>query len=323
MNNKVSFGVFILTRDSSANIQAALNSVSPFVNQIVVVDTGSLDDTASKAIRSGAEVYFFEWIDDFSAARNYALQLLHTDWVLMLDSDELLSNFDSNLFSQIASNPSLGGINLVINNSLSNDGEQTLKSHRYTRIFRNHPKLRFTGRIHEQIRSSIEAEGFNIYESDFSILHLGYDSYNEEKNKRNLQLLTHDSIDNPNDDWLRFHLAETHFAAGRFDEAAPIYSAISDSNQLNQDQSEMSKLRLAQIALRIDDYGLILELTSFLAISSQNEALRNYIRGTAFLFLKRADESIECFEKCLRINSPILVKKDIESALNVALSMIR
>lgn len=319
MSYSNTIGALILTRNSQANIQATINSVSLFANQIVVIDTGSTDSTVNIALRSGAEVYFFKWVDDFSAARNFAIQHLHTDWVLMIDSDELLSSFDNNIFQSIASNLSIGGINFVIENTLTQNGNTTMKSHRYTRLFKNqYPEIKYSGRIHEQIRESIEQIGYQIYESDFKILHLGYDNYSEDKNQRNLHLLESDSSENPEDDWLKFHLAETHFSGGRYKEAENLYKIIFNSEQLSLDQAEISRIRLAQIALNFDDYNNITNLTNFTAHSSQNEALRLYVRGTAFIFMKQKNEALICLEQCLEINSPVLIKDDIIRAINYA-----
>lgn len=318
MRKKPTISVLMLTKDSRSNLIAALNSASPYADKIIIADTGSIDDTPQIAARSGAEVYFFKWIDDFSAARNFALKHIHTDWVFMLDSDELISNFDLNLFYRYAANSNIGGINIIIDNTLDNKGNQIQTTHRYTRLFRNHPEIKFTGRIHEQIRGSIESLGLDVKDSDFSILHLGYSNFNEEKNQRNLKLLADDAKENPHDDWLQYHLAETNFNSGNIEEAGEIYMKILNSNQLSTHQQEMVRLRLAQISMKYDSYEPIIKLTDFTSTNNQNEALRYYIRGTSMLFLKDYHGAVDCYEKCLEINSPSLVKNDIISAMNTA-----
>ncbi len=316
-------GALILTKNNSSTISATINSVSAVCSQVVVLDTGSSDNTPSIATRFGAEVYFFKWIDDFSIARNEAKKYLHTDWILMIDSDEILSDFDINEFQKIATNPNIAGINFIIENSLSENGNHIINSHRYTRLFQNKPEIKFVGRIHEQIRDSIETNNYEIYESNFKILHLGYSKTNYEKFERNQTLLEKDLADNPQDDWLKYHLANTHFSAGKDDEAIKLFSEIITSPQLSEEQSEIVRLRLAQLSLKYDNYDAVQKLCNFNSKYPQNEALRLYIIGTSYLFTNKIKEAHNNFIKCLEINSPVLNQNDVLKALDLAKKMMR
>ncbi|MFM7675646.1 MAG: glycosyltransferase family 2 protein, partial [Synechococcus sp.] len=80
----------MLVRDEASRIEAALASVAGFVDEIVVLDTGSRDDTMAIARRCGAQVHMLPWPGDFAPARNHALELVRGDWVLVLDADEQL-----------------------------------------------------------------------------------------------------------------------------------------------------------------------------------------------------------------------------------------
>lgn len=316
-----SIGVLILSRNNESTILATINSVAHIARQVVVMDTGSTDNTPLISRKSGAEVYFFEWVNDFSAARNHALQFLHTDWVLVLDSDELLNDFDIYEFQKVASNNSIGGINVLIQNTLANSEGNTTTTHRYTRLFRRHDKIKFSGKIHEQIRESIESQGFMVFESDFSIIHLGYADNKKEKFDRNIGLITQEVSDNPNDDWLRYHLAVTNFAAGKLDDADEIFRKIMDSDYLTVEQNEIVKIRLAQIALSRDNYPEVVNFTEFYSQNPDNEALRNYVRGTGFVFFNNKAAALDCLSKTKEINSPALSDSDVDRVLNFAQNM--
>ncbi len=82
----------MIVRDAEQTLPAALASVRAQCDQLVVVDTGSRDDTVRVARDFGCQVGFFDWCDDFAAARNAALDLMRTDWVFILDSDEVLAD---------------------------------------------------------------------------------------------------------------------------------------------------------------------------------------------------------------------------------------
>ena len=81
----------VIARDEAATITRLLDSVRPFVDELLVMDTGSSDDTVRLAEAAGARVARFEWIDDFSVARNAALDAAGADWHLVLDADEWLT----------------------------------------------------------------------------------------------------------------------------------------------------------------------------------------------------------------------------------------
>lgn len=80
----------VIARDEAAHIERLLASVRPWVDRMLVLDTGSKDDTAARAAAMGADVKQFTWCDDFSAARNAALDAASADWHLVLDADEWL-----------------------------------------------------------------------------------------------------------------------------------------------------------------------------------------------------------------------------------------
>ena len=86
----------MITRDSVDTLADAISSAKELVDEIVVLDTGSSDDTLTLAKSLGAMVYTKEWTNDFSAARNRALEFVTSDWILVLDSDEIMSDTDFN-----------------------------------------------------------------------------------------------------------------------------------------------------------------------------------------------------------------------------------
>lgn len=80
--------VAMIMKDEAHNLDRALRSIKPFVDEIVVVDTGSKDESVEIAKKYTDRIYFYEWNDDFSAARNFSLQYPTCEWVLIYDADE-------------------------------------------------------------------------------------------------------------------------------------------------------------------------------------------------------------------------------------------
>lgn len=81
----------ILTKNEEANIVAVIGNAQKLTNDILVVDSGSIDKTVELAERHGAKVVYRAWDNDFSAQRNFALEHIDTDWVLYLDADERMN----------------------------------------------------------------------------------------------------------------------------------------------------------------------------------------------------------------------------------------
>jgi glycosyltransferase involved in cell wall biosynthesis len=84
----------MIARNEEAFIANALHSVKGEVDEIIVVDTGSSDNTRQIAEECGATIYDFKWENDFSKARNFAKSMAKSDWILFLDADECLAKDD-------------------------------------------------------------------------------------------------------------------------------------------------------------------------------------------------------------------------------------
>src|SRR5262245_60465857 len=90
MNARPKFSLCMIVRDSARTLPACLASARPWVDDIVVVDTGSLDDTREIARSFGARVFEFPWIDDVAAARNESLKHGQGEWLFWMDSDDTI-----------------------------------------------------------------------------------------------------------------------------------------------------------------------------------------------------------------------------------------
>ncbi|MGE5480780.1 MAG: glycosyltransferase [Chloroflexota bacterium] len=280
MSDYPNIAAAILTRDSAESVERAIVSAARFCSQIVAVDTGSRDGTPEILSRLGAETHYFEWRDDFAAARNYSLKFLRADWALVLDSDEELDESSMRENLGLFDDPGLGGINVLLENALA-QGAKT--RHRYTRLFRLLPGIKFEGRIHEQVRPSIEAAGMRIVESSILIRHYGYENVTPEKIARNIELLERELDEAPTDDWLKYHLATTAHSAGDAKRAEPLLREIINSARLTRTQIETARIKLAQILLASDDYAAVPEALNFTSGDADLEGLRISVLAAAAL----------------------------------------
>jgi glycosyltransferase involved in cell wall biosynthesis len=203
----------MIARDEARDIARALASVHPHVDRMIVLDTGSVDDTRGIARGLGAEVGEFAWRDDFAAARNAALALSDADWNLVIDADEWLADGAEALGPQtLPPGPGrfLGEVRI---SSQLKAGQGTGQSW----IARVLPRgVGYEGRIHEQPASALPRRRLPLT--------LGHDGYTAEnlarKGERNETLLMRELEGAPGDPYLWFQLAKEHQARGRAPQAA-------------------------------------------------------------------------------------------------------
>ena len=304
----------MIVKNGGDYLRNAIKSVSSFCSQIVVVDTGSVDDSPAVASSEGAELYFYRWNDDFSAARNHAISMVRTEWIIIIDADEEFTGSFKNIYP-LLNNNSIGGINLPILNIL--DEKHTRKTHRYTRIFRNRNEIRFNGIIHEQVRPSIEEAGLAISESDEEIVHHGYNIKSTDRTDRNIRMLNTELKNKPDDHFSIFHLAQAEFAAGNTDQAYEHFNHIFDSSELSIPQNEMVKLRMAQINLNKNNIGNVRHLLDFVSCDINIEGFRKYILGAAALSLGEMDIAREMYNAAEVIQSELTDKNILSKVMSI------
>jgi len=181
-----------ITKNEEENIEKSLKSVADAVDELIVVDTGSTDNTASLAESLGAKVVNFEWINDFSAARNFALDCAEGDIIVFLDADEwfepALVKSDKDELVEIFSNDKVDVTHCSVQ-SFDSDGNISI-SVPLLRIFRRSDNLRYVNKIHEKL---LRADGLKLHTFGvvkWEIKHSGYAGENlDVKSKRNLEYL--------------------------------------------------------------------------------------------------------------------------------------
>ena len=138
----------MIVKNEAHCLQNCLDSAKPVADEIIIVDTGSSDQTIKIAKRNTSKVYHFQWCDDFAQARNYSLTKAKGQWILVLDADEVLLPSAISLIQQIINKPNnIIAVNLIRQELGTNQAPYSL----VCRLFRNRSDLRFTGVYHEQI----------------------------------------------------------------------------------------------------------------------------------------------------------------------------
>ncbi len=178
----------MIVKNEEKNLERCLSSAAPFFDQIVVVDTGSTDRTVDIAEKYGAEVHFFEWIDDFSAARNVSLEHAHGKFIVWLDADDYLPEESGKLIRQAAVSGKRVAYFLLLKNIKS---DLSCTKMYQMRMFPNTPGVRFEHPIHEQVTFSLKELNIPFDSIDAEIHHWGYhdDEAMHGKHSRALEIL--------------------------------------------------------------------------------------------------------------------------------------
>jgi tetratricopeptide (TPR) repeat protein len=196
----------LIVRDESAFIEPCLESLAGVVDEIVIVDTGSRDDTLERAKRFPVSLYHLPWSGDFSAARNHAIERATGDWILYIDADERLLAPDRSLLRRMLADDTKAAWRLRLHPRLNWTAYAEL------RLFRNDPRIRFRGVIHERVHADVNAvcrsDGRQIGLSELSLNHVGYEGAQTHKLGRNIPMLRDYLAREPTRVYCWWHLGE-------------------------------------------------------------------------------------------------------------------
>lgn len=319
--------VCLITRNEEPFLDRCLNSVKPIAHQIVVVDTGSTDRTVEIAKRHGAEVHSFAWCDDFSAARNAALERATGDWVLILDADEELPPSSHAILGKHIREASVMAYRLPIVDAGREDEERNF----VPRLFRNAPGIHFVGRVHEQAFSSLEplrAE-WNLENrlGAATLMHHGYArevSSGRNKSERNLRLLKMAIVEQPDDANVRMNLGLELARSGDLEAGIEEYQKalkILGAQATGQVTPELREALLTQLCAHLTAKRNFAEIVRVLhtplACTGELTASLHFALGLAFMELKRTAEATGEFRQCLaKRDGPTLspIHKDVRTA---------
>lgn len=187
-----------IVKNEAENLAKSIKSLKNQVNEIVVVDTGSTDNTIVVARKLGARVYSFPWQNDFSKARNFALSKAKGDWLILLDADEYFTSKTAGNIRQVIRQAKQADALLIQMVNYDVDKAEIQDYFYQLRIVRNQQGIHYEGKIHEELKLS---EGksmkfFRISQEMLEIYHIGYaSSVSRQKLERNLKLLQQ-AVDN-------------------------------------------------------------------------------------------------------------------------------
>ncbi len=165
----ISISLCMIVKNEARVLARCLDSVSDLVDEIIIVDTGSTDETKNIAAVFSCQVYDFKWVDDFSAARNFAFSKCNCDYIYSADADEVLSEENREKFRLLKENldPEIEIVQMYYGNQLANGTVYNFDKELRPKLFKRTRSFVWVERVHETVRLLPL-----VYDSDIEITHL-------------------------------------------------------------------------------------------------------------------------------------------------------
>lgn len=261
----IPISVCIITKNEAENLEKCLKALKPYPFEIVVVDTGSADRSVEVAKQYTDHVRQFAWIDDFSAARNFAAACASNDLLFPIDTDEILTSLDwEQLQAAVTAHPESVGHIKRLDYFETNDGlncYDVMIERLYDRRY-----YQYQGAIHEALVPITDIP-YTDYEAPIVIDHAGYLGNTEklrEKAERNLALLEKEMTKNPNDPYPYFQTAQSYLLMRDHESACKYFqAAIERDPPPEADYTRMLVTNYGHCLLNLDRPGEAVSLLSY------------------------------------------------------------
>jgi glycosyltransferase involved in cell wall biosynthesis len=196
---KKTISLCMIVKNEENDLERCLRSVKAIVDEIIVVDTGSSDNTKEIAKKFEAKIFDFKWNNSFADARNFSLSKATGQWILVLDADEVISTVDRERLRRVVLDAGSTQIayamitrNYISSTAavgwISNDGTYAAEEagsgwvpSEKVRLFPNDNRIRFVGPIHEMVEHSLLRLGIEVKKCDIPVHHYG--KLNKEKTR--------------------------------------------------------------------------------------------------------------------------------------------
>ncbi len=293
----------IIAKNEAASLRDAVESVAPVSDEVIVVDTGSTDDTVEVARSCGAVVKTMEWADDFSAARNVSLGFASCEWILVIDADEVVAAEDLRKLARLGPEPNVWGYSMVTRNYSSDrhvigwqraDSSDELARGQpgwfpstKVRLFRNNPKIRFEGRVHECVEPSILKAGKRIERLDVPVHHYGCIRDDGEKRHYYLELAEMKARENVRDSRANYELGIQCMVAGKLEEAE---IALAKAVELDP-HNEAALINMGGVRIKLGKLSEAAGLLERAVALNPNSGCAHYNLGVALEKMGRFDEA--------------------------------
>lgn len=298
----------MIVKNEEKYIEMCLKNALKVVDEIIIVDTGSTDNTLNiiKKFEDKVNLYQYKWENDFAKARNISLEKATGDWILVLDADEKLI-CDVDKFRKQLEDTEYEGFMLPLYNIMNKN--LIVYSAVYCKLFRN-KGYRYKGTIHEHVN----VDSNKVVEFDLNIckiFHYGYMKNvikDKNKMKRNRDILFKQLKEDAENPYVYYNIGVTYMNDENWQEALNYFfkcNALASKISLTgvtKYEIDMAK-RMAECFYKLEQYELCIDFIDDLLGDIAYEGFVDlvYIKGHCYFAMKNYNDAIRTFEKCLEI----------------------
>lgn len=306
MKNEIS--LCMIVKNEEDYLQGCLNSIKDVVDEIIIVDTGSTDKTIEIAKSFGAKIYYFEWNNNFSQARNESLKYATKDWILIMDADDEFCSEDKDKFSSLL-NTQLDTDAVYYFETLNYCGSSvennTITVNLNPRLFKNNHEFHYEGEVHNQlVNSKYEFKGLC---DSIRIYHYGYLDKNivsKDKRTRNITLLEEQLGNDISNKYAYFNLGNEYFALGDIKKALEYYYKSYENFDSQVGYSSVLLTRIVISHYAIGEYDRTLEFADigikyFPALTDLY-----FLKALTYKEMNKPTLEIKTLEKCVELGDP-------------------
>jgi tetratricopeptide (TPR) repeat protein len=296
----------MIVKNEARFLAGCLDSIAGLVDEIVVVDTGSTDRSPDIAAAHGARVQHHTWHDDFSAARNQALDQAVGDWILYIDADERVRPYERSRLEQDLGAASLCATTVRFH---PRTGYTAYPEHR---LFRRDPRIRFRGAIHEtmmpDINQMVATGQGRVGSSNLTIDHLGYDGDQSHKLQRNLTILEKEVQVKPERMFLWWHLGTVYRDLGRMQDAAAAWqTGVGIARRVRPSPAEASLCFVELVRQRLASGLDVMDLLNEAIALQPEDPFLQWLMTQALQAAGRYEDALPIYEHLATIDPETLL----------------
>lgn len=235
---KISLSIGLITKNEEVCLEKCLQSLLPILknipSELVIVDTGSIDQTKNIARKYTDKVFDFKWCDNFAKARNFVLDHCYGEWFMQIDADESFEKTDSIIdFFRSGECDHYNDASYIVRNYHSLSGE-SYTDYYLCRMFRRRPGRIYQGSIHESVAQIGPVKYFDEHVNHYGYVNSFSDEKSKRKNRRNLPLLLKELENNPQDSRLLYQAVQEYSGLGEIKKTEELCERIIYGKKINK-----------------------------------------------------------------------------------------